>query len=29
MEPFITLAIVLGAWLLLIKVVLPKLGIKG
>lgn len=29
MEPFITLAIVLGAWLLLVKVVLPKLGIKG
>ena len=29
MEPLITLAIVLGAWLLLIKVVLPKLGIKG
>jgi hypothetical protein len=29
MEPIITLAIVLGAWLLLIKVVLPKLGIKG
>jgi hypothetical protein len=29
MKPLVTLAIVLGVWLVLVKVVFPKLGIKG
>jgi hypothetical protein len=29
MKPLITLAIILGIWLVLGKFVLPKLGIKG
>lgn len=29
MKPLITLALILGAWLVLVKVVFPKLGIKG
>ncbi len=29
MKPLITLALVLGVWIILVKVVLPKLGIKG
>jgi len=29
MKPLITLALILGAWLVLVKFVLPKLGIKG
>lgn len=29
MKPLITLALILGVWLVLVKFVLPKLGIKG
>ena len=29
MKPLITLALVLGGWFLLVRVVLPKFGIKG
>lgn len=29
MKPLITLALVLGVWFILVKVVLPKLGIQG
>lgn len=29
MKPLITLALILGVWLVLVKFVLPKFGIKG
>lgn len=29
MNPLITLALILGAWVVLVKFVLPKFGIKG
>jgi len=29
MKPLITLALILGVWVVLVKFVLPKFGIKG
>jgi hypothetical protein len=29
MKPLITLALILGVWVVLVKFILPKFGIKG